>query len=172
MDTSQMVVIGKVTAPFGVRGSVKVEPYSDYLERCHLLDWVWLEGQNAAGYMRVIKARLHKNAWVLDFESCETRQQAEQYKNALLKIPHSERVSLPPDTYYFDQIIGLEAFTMGREKIGVVKDIIRTGSNDVYVLEGEDQREILVPALKDVVKEVNLEEGHLLLELPPGLKDS
>lgn len=165
------VAIGRVMAPFGVRGAVKVEPYSDFPDRCYLLEWVWLEGRNVAAYVKVKTARLHKDAWVLEFEGCETRDQAEQYKNALVKIQRSERVPLPPDTFYIDQIIGLEAFTTQMKKIGVVKDVIKTGSNDVYILDGVDQKEILIPALKEVIKEVNLEQGYLLLELPAGIMD-
>ncbi len=173
---SRMATIGKIIAPFGVNGAVKVYPYSDFLERCYKLYRVKIVGNSICEFRAVIKASIHKGLWILYLEGCDTRNDAEKIRGSLVQIFFSERVPLPDGTYYFDQIIGLEVQTARGEKVGVVKDIIKTGSNDVYVVEKKQQEgneasggEIMVPALKKFVQEINTREGYLLLSIPPGL---
>ncbi len=173
--TSEMVSIGKITSPFGVQGKVKVYPYSDFLERCYLLKRVKLEGEAVDEFRDVKEAYLHKNLWVIHFEKSDSREDAILLKGSLVKIPFDERISLPQGSYYFDEIIGLSAFSVEGEKLGTVDDILKTGNNDIYVVKGFDkeggQREILVPALKVFVKEISVPEGYMILDLPPGLYD-
>lgn len=174
----QMTTIGKVISPFGIKGEVKVYPYSDFLERCYLLKKVKLEGEEYCGFKEIKKAYLHQNKlWVFHFEGCNSRDDARELFGLLVKIFPWERVPLPPGEYYFDQIIGLEVFTVEGRKLGCVKDIIRS-SNDVYVIEEEDagdeggkKKEILIPVLKTVVKEINLDRGFILVDPLPGLLD-
>ncbi len=172
---SEMVSIGRVISSFGVNGKVKVYPYSDFLERCHLLEVVKLEGEGIDEYREVKDAQIHKNLWVIQFDNCKTRDDAILLKGSLVKIPIAERISLPEGSYYYDEIIGLNAFSVEGEKLGTVHDIIKTGKNDVYVLkrtnnDGE-QKEILVPALKVFIKRISVPEGLMILDLPPGLYD-
>lgn len=171
--TSEMVSIGRVISSFGIHGKVKVYPYSDFLERCYLLKVVKLEGEGIDEYREVKEAQLHKNLWVIHFDNCNTRDDAILLKGSLLKIPIAERISLPEGSYYYDEIIGLNAFSVEGEKLGTVHDIIKTGKNDVYVLKRGNndggQKEILVPALKVFVKRISVSEGLMILDLPPGL---
>ena len=173
---AEMAIIGKVVAPFGIRGAVKVYPYSDFLERYRLLKKVKLEGKGVNQFKDIKKARRHKNLWVFHFEDCSTRNEAQELVGSLVKIPSVQRMPLPPGSYYLDELLGLEAREIGGGKLGYVQDILRTGNNDVYVIAEEKEqgragsrREILVPALKSVVKEINREKGYILLELPAGL---
>ncbi len=174
---AQMITIGKFVAPFGVKGEVKVYPYSDFLERCALFKEVTVEGRGQSETRLVKEARVHKNLWVLRLEGSDTREDAALLTGSLLKIPADQRIVLPEGSYYFEDIIGLTAISVDGEKLGVVRDIIKTGSNDIYVVnrknsEGEDvSPEILVPALRNVVKEINLQERYMLLDLPAGLMD-
>jgi 16S rRNA processing protein RimM len=176
--TSQMTTIGQVLSPFGKSGEVKVFPYSDFLERYHLLKEVKLEGKGFEEFKVIKKAYIHRNLWVFHFENCNTREDAEKLLGLTVKIFSKDRVKLPPGEYYLDQIIGLQALTVEGEMLGTVKDIIKTGSNDVYVIgqEGKEyevtkKKDILVPALKSVVKKISLKKGYIELDLPPGLMD-
>ncbi len=173
-----LVTIGKIIAPFGVKGEVKVYPYSDFLERCHLLKEVVLEGKGFSGVKLVNNAFIHKNLWVLHLEGCESRDDAALLAGAMVKIPETERVKLPEGVYYHDQIVGLEVSTIEGQKLGAVVDILKTGGNDVYVIApanknngGGENKQILIPALKTVIKEINLQGKYLLVDLPPGLVD-
>lgn len=176
---SQMTTIGKIVAPFGVKGEVKVYPYSDFLQRCYLLKEVQLVNKDICQLKIVQRAYIHKNMWILQFKDCHDREEARKLSGSLIKIRSSERIPLPSGSYYLDQIIGLKVLTADGKKLGCVSDIMKTGSNDVYVVNQEDaelkstgsSREILIPALKSVVKEINLQEGYILIELPEGLLD-
>ncbi len=110
--------------------------------------------------------------WILLFEGCHTREDALNLTNYFVKIPSSERVPLPSGHYYIDQIIGLDVLTEAGLNLGQVKNILKTGSNDVYVVDNNGNgREILIPALKSVVKKIDLQKGYILIELPAGLLD-
>lgn len=176
-DKQPLATIGKFLGPFGVAGSVKVYPYSDFLERCSDLHDVIVErkGQRETHY--VLEARVYKNLWVMHLKGFTSREEASRLNGALLKIPSDQRVALPEGSYYLDEIVGLVALSVTGEKLGVVRDVMKPGGNDVYVVEtaagtaGTTYGEILVPATREVVKEINLQEGYMLLELPPGLVD-
>lgn len=181
MEASQsqqqkMITIGKFIAPHGIKGEIKVYPYSDFLERCALLKEVTLEGQSGSEVRYVREARIYKNLWILRLEGCDSREDAALLTGLLLKIPPDQRIPLPEGSYYFDEIIGLRALDMDMKTIGTVREIIKTSGNDVYVVERteigtEEAKEILVPALHSVVKEINTKEGYMLLDLPEGLTD-
>ncbi|MEW5920692.1 MAG: ribosome maturation factor RimM [Bacillota bacterium] len=169
-----LATIGKFIGPFGVTGAVKVYPYSDFPERCAELREVIVERNGQLEYHNVKEARVYKNLWIIHLEGCATWEDAARLTGSLLKIPANQRVQLPAGSYYFDEIIGLTALSVAGEKLGVVREVIKTGGNDIYVVEsaGEKPRgEILVPATRIVVKEINLQEGYMLLDLPPGLVD-
>ena len=175
---AQMITIGKFISPFGVKGEIKVYPYSDFLERCALLNEVTVEGREQSEIRRVTEARVYKNLWVLRLKGCDTREDAALLTGSLLKIPSDQRLKLPEGSYYLDEIIGLAAISVDGEKLGVVREVIQTGANDIYVVDRRNRYnedvspvEILVPALRSVVKEINLQEGFMLLDLPAGLMD-
>ena len=106
---------------------------------------------------------------VLKLSGIDDRNESETLRGKLLEVPESELMRLPQDTYFQHQIVGLEAVTTDGRKLGTIAEILQTGSNDVYVVKGE--REHLIPAIGDVVKEVDLEAGRLVVDAIPGLLD-
>ncbi len=169
---SEMVIIGKILAPFGVQGAVKVMPYSDRLERCYLLKRVKLEGAAVCEFKQVSKASIHKNMWLLHFLDCHTRDEARLLANSLVKIDPSERLPLPEGHYYFDQVIGLDVYTVEGLYLGQVQDVLQPGGNDVYHVKNDfDKSEAFIPALEKVVKEINLVDKKMTIEPIPGLLD-
>ena len=88
----QMAVIGKVIAPFGIKGAVKIYPYTDFPERYRLLKKVKLEGKGFSQFKVIQKARRHKNLWILHFEDCCTRDEAQKLVDLLVKIPSAQRM--------------------------------------------------------------------------------
>jgi 16S rRNA processing protein RimM len=112
--------------------------------------------------------RLHKGAALLKLKGCHNRAAVEGLRGQLVLIPIEEAVPLEQDEYYAHQIVGLAVWTASGEYLGTVDEVISTGSNDVYVVQGEGQ-EILIPAIEDVVLEINLAQGRLLVELLEGL---
>ncbi len=159
------IAIGKVRRPYGVRGEVKVQLLTDFPERFKDLQTVYIDGEP----FTIERRRFVADGILLKFAGIDTPEGAAFLRNRLIEIPVSEAVPLPPDTYYFFQILGLEVVTTAGEVLGQVVDIIVTGANDVYVVRSAGGREILLPAIEDVIKEVDLEANRLLVELLPGL---
>ena len=160
------LVIGRVVRPWGTRGEVKVEIITDFPERFALLRKIYL-GTEAVPFT-VESARLHKGAAILKLEGCRDRTAAEKLRGQWVQIPIEEAMPLEEDEYYEHQIIGLAVWTAQGEYLGKVKEIIFTGSNDVYVVRGQ-RREVLIPAIEDVVLEIDLDQGRMVVELMEGL---
>ncbi|MCS7287378.1 MAG: ribosome maturation factor RimM [Anaerolineae bacterium] len=162
----KFVAIGKILEPWGDRGEVKVEILTDFPERFYLLERVYL-GQTARP-LRVKKVKIFKSHAVLQLEGCESRAEASALKGQILTVPLEELMPLAEGEYYEFEIIGLEVWTEEGLYLGRVKEIIYTGANDVYVVGGHE-REVLIPALDDVIIRIDLEEGKMVVKLPEGL---
>jgi 16S rRNA processing protein RimM len=108
---------------------------------------------------------------LLQFAGIGDRTDAESLRGQWIFVPESEAVTLEEDTYFVHDIIGLAVQTVAGEPLGTVTDVLATGANDVYVVAPPDdpKREILLPAIEEVVKEINLEQGTMTVELLPGL---
>jgi 16S rRNA processing protein RimM len=165
-DGPRYLVIGRVARPWGTRGELKVEIMTDFPDRFALLRKVYL-GPRAVPFA-LEGFRLHKGSALLKLEGCHDRATVEKLRGQLVQIPIEEAMPLEQDEYYEHQIVGLAVWTAEGERLGTVDEIISTGSNDVYVVRGEG-RDILIPAIEDVVLEVNLAKGRLMVELIEGL---
>jgi len=161
------LVIGRVAAPRGVRGELRVEIQTDTPERFYGLREVFLGEQLMPFEVR--RARLHEGQALLQLKGIDDRNAAEQWRGALIYVPMTEAIPLEENEYYYHQIEGLQVITVEGEVLGKVTEIIATGANDVYVVRGEGG-EILLPAIEDVIVEVNLEEGILRVKLLEGLR--
>jgi len=167
---AELAAIGKVINTHGVKGGLKVLPLSDFPERLKALKHVFLElGANVKEY-EVTDAFVHGRFWVLFLSGIDACDSAEGLIGALISIPLSERMPLPTDFYYLDQIIGLEVYTVNSVYLGRVREVLQTGSNDVYVVKNEKvgKGEILIPALKSVVQ-IDLLLGRMVVDPPEGL---
>jgi 16S rRNA processing protein RimM len=143
-----------------------VEIMTDFPDRFALLRKVYL-GPRAVPFA-LEGFRLHKGSALLKLEGCHDRATVEKLRGQLVQIPIEEAMPLEQDEYYEHQIVGLAVWTAEGERLGTVDEIISTGSNDVYVVRGEE-RDILIPAIEDVVLEINLAKGRLMVELMEGL---
>jgi 16S rRNA processing protein RimM len=168
-----MATIGKVINTHGVHGELKIIPYSDYPERVKKLKRIYLEKNGNIAPYNVMEAFVNGRFWVIRVEGVRALTEAESLVDALVKIPGTERIPLPPGTYYLDQIIGLGVYTTEGEHIGEICDVLKPGSNDVYVVrragEKEKKPDLLLPALKSVVVRIDLEKERIEVMLPDGL---
>jgi 16S rRNA processing protein RimM len=161
------LVIGRVIAPRGVRGELRVQIETDSPERFYGLRKVFL-GEQLTPF-EVHRARLHEGQALLQLKGIEDRNAAEQWRGALVYVALTDAIPLEENEYYYYQIEGLKVVTVEGEVLGTVTEIIPTGANDVYVVQGEEG-EILLPAIEEVIVEVNLEEGILRVKLLEGLR--
>jgi 16S rRNA processing protein RimM len=161
------IAIGRVERPWGIKGEVKVKILTDFPERFSLLKRVYL-GDEAIPFA-LEGFRLHKGRALLKLKGCDDRSSAEKLRGKLVQIPIEEAMPLGEDEYYVHQIVGLIVWTKDGELLGRVKEVLFTGSNEVYVVEGDD-KEILIPAIEEVVVEVDIEGGRMIVNLMEGLR--
>lgn len=159
--------IGVITGPHGRFGKLKVYPLTDFPQRFHELKEIYLELKDERRLFQISGVRMHQNQILLDLDGIGSREEAEKYRGFYVKIPEEELVGLPPGHYYLHEIIGLTVITDTGEILGSIKDILRTGSNDVYVIAGE--KELLIPATHEVVQEINLKGRFMEVKLLEGL---
>lgn len=161
------IIIGKIVAPHGVRGEVRAVQLSDLPDRFVGLEQVRV--RDRAGRERcypVASVRPHQHYWLLKLIGCDTREAAEALRGADLVVRPEEQPPLPPDEYYVHEILGLRILTTTGEEIGVVEEVLATGSNDVYVtVRG------LIPATAEVVQKIDVAEGVIIIEPLPGMLD-
>lgn len=160
------LVIGRILAPWGRRGEVRAEIITEFPERFSRLRQVAV-GPDLRVY-GVQSARLHKGNVVLKLEGIDDPEQAATLRGDYLYVPLSEAEPLSEGQYYHYQILGLDVYTTSGKHLGPITEIIETGSNDVYVVS-RDGQEILIPALPDVLQEIDLEHRRMIVSLPPGL---
>jgi 16S rRNA processing protein RimM len=155
------VAVGRIAAPWGVRGDLKVQPLTDFPERFQRGAALWVRDRRH----EVQRSRWSRGLVYLALSGIDSRNAAEELRDALLEVPEGELTLLPEGQYYRFQVIGLEVCTPEGRSLGRVAEILPTGSNDVYVVRG-GPRELLIPAIEDVVREVDLKGGRLVVEPP------
>jgi 16S rRNA processing protein RimM len=170
---TEWATIGQVVAPFGLHGELKMRLLTDIPNRFTELETVYL-GPSHRGY-RVVGVRPYKGEMVvLTLEHVTDADAAEKLRNVDVTIPLSQLAKLPPGSYYQHDILGLQVITLQKRQerlLGTIKDIIVTGGNDVYVIKAPDGKEILIPAIKDVVKQVDLNRKMMYIDAIEGLLD-
>lgn len=162
MPETDLITIGKIVAPHGVRGDVRIFPLTDFPDRFHALKTVYVEN---VGQMQLESARPHKKFILLKFAGINTMNEAGNLSGKLLKIGREDLVQLPAGQYYIFDIIGLNVFNEEGELLGIITDVLQPGSNDVYVIETQDKQELLVPAIKEVVKQIDIAGKKMLVKL-------
>ena len=168
---TEWATIGKVVALFGLDGELKVRVLTDIPNRFAELEAVYI---GDAHTRRVIESvRPYKGDTILvKLKGIDDAASAEKLRSAELFIPVGELAKLPPDSYYQHDIIGLRVFTLDNALLGTIVDIIETGSNDVYVVKMESGAQQLIPAIKDVIKHIDLIRHTMHIDPIPGLLDN
>ena len=160
------VVVGEIVGVWGVRGDVKVVPSTKLSERFSAGSVLYLEGERAV----VVDSHPTKSGVRIRLNSVLDRTQADALRGKLLTIPRSELSPLLEGSYYHYEIIGLDVWTDDGDSLGTVREVLATGSNDVYVVRDAEGRDTLVPSLEGVVLDVLPAEGKITVHLPEGLR--
>lgn len=154
----------------GLRGDVKVQPWCDSPEFLCAFPVLYLGKEKKE--VEVIDARVQKNMVVLRLGGYETVEQAESLRNQMLYL-HREDVELEDGTYFVQDLMGLDVLDADSGvSYGILKDVLQTGANDVYVVQPEGGKEVLIPAIPDVIVETNLEAGCMKIRPLEGLLDA
>ncbi len=163
----RFLVIGKILKAHGVRGEVRVLPYTDLPERFTWLEEVYV-GECRPQSMVVEGVRFHKDLVLLKLAGIDHREQTDRLKGELLQVSLADAIPLEEDEYFLFQLIGLQVYSDEGHYLGELKNVIETGANNVFVVQGED-KEILLPDTQEVVTEIDFENGRLTVHLLPGL---
>lgn len=163
--------VGVITTTHGVRGEVKVFPTTDDPQRFKKLKNVILDDGKQQLDLEITSVKFFKNMVILKFKGLDNMNDVEKFKQADLLVTRENAVKLKPGEYFIADLIGLQGISDEGEDLGELTDVIQTGANDVYVFSKEGAEDLLVPKIPDCVKEINLEEGTVLVHLLPGLRD-
>ena len=178
LEPPDYIIIAQISSPFGLRGAVKALIQTDFPERFEQLESVFLSPPGTGAIVGserqerpLLSARVqNEKQVVLRFEGITKIEQAETLRGYNVSIPVDEVMPLPAGEFYIFQIIGLEVYSTENEYVGVVVNVERMPANDIYLVRGPlSKKDVLIPAIKDVVKNIDLEAGKITIELLEGL---
>ena len=161
--------VGVITQTHGIRGEVKVFPTTDDASRFKKLKEVIMDKGRERLNMEIEGVKFFKQYAIIKFKGYDSINDIEKYKNAKLYVTRDKAVRLKKDEYFIADLIDMEVVTQEGEYLGRVKDVLVTGANDVYVVEREDKTEILLPAIKECVREIDMERSKITVHIMDGL---
>lgn len=164
--------VGKIVNTHGIKGEVRVVSKTDFPDERYKKGnklTLFYPDSNESQELTVKSHRTHKSFDLLTFEGYENINTVEKMKGGLLKITEDQLGQLEEDEFYYHEIIGCTVKTLNGEEVGKIKEILSPGANDVWVIKGEKGKEILIPYIEDVVKEVNVKEKLVLIDPMEGL---
>ncbi len=165
----EYIEIGQIVNTNGLKGVVKVNPFTDDISKFEDLKYVYIQLKNELKKVKIEQVRYNKNQVLLKLEGIDSIEEAEKYRNFYLKTEKESQEDLGEDTYYIVDLIGLDVYSDKNEYLGKIEDVFPTGSNDVYVVKDNLGKQILVPAIAEVVKEVELKNKKMVIKIIPGL---
>ncbi len=169
MQEKELISVGKITGTHGYQGIVKVNPLTDFPDRFKELKRVILDNGRTKEEFIIETCRRYKQQLLIKFDKINDLDSARQYHGALIKITGDQLYPLPEGYYYHFQLQGMQVEDLELGRLGELVDILETGANDVYVIKSQQYGEVLIPAIKDVILDVDLESNRMRVKLLPGL---
>ena len=170
-EEPRFLAIGRILRAFGVHGEVKVDVLTDFPERFEQMTSLYLGDERERQPVTILSSRFHGKHALLLLEGYPDRTAAEGLRGLWLYIPLAEAMPLEEDEFYEHEVVGCVVETEDGEMLGRIREVLFTGSNEVFVVQGADG-DLLIPVIKDVVLEIDSPGGRVLVSLPPGLVSS
>ena len=165
----EFLEIGQIVNTFGIKGMVKVKPFTDDIRRFDNLKKVYVESNKTKKEYQIEEVKYHKDMVLIKFKGIDNPEDAESLRNYYLKVKREDEAELEEGTYYIVDLLGLDVYSDEGELLGKLDDIFNTGSNDIFVVKYELGKQILLPAISDVIKEINLKEKKIVIHIIKGL---
>lgn len=166
----EFLEIGQIVNTFGIRGMVKVKPFTDDLKRFDRLKKVYIETGKTKKEYEIENVKYHKDMVLIKFKGIDMVEEAEMLRNSYLKVARKDEPKLEEGTYYIADLIGLNVYSDDGNLLGKVDDIFNNGGKcDIYAVKDKTGKQILLPAISDVIKEINLDDGKIVVHLIKGL---
>ncbi len=163
--------IGKITNVHGIKGTFKVFPTTEEPKRFELLKEVTIDLNGVREVFNIKKIGYHKNMVLMTLHEIDDINEAEKYKNASVLIPDEQALALDEDEYYTRDLYDINVISSEGEELGTITDILVTGANDVYVVSKQGNKDILIPAIKDCVTDVDIVNRTMTVKLLKGLRE-
>ena len=161
--------VGQIVNTFGIKGFVKIYPYVDDISRFDNLKKVHIKSKKEEKELQIEEVKYQKNMVLVKFKGIETVENAEKLRNSFVEIDRADAIPLEEGQYFIADLLGLDVFLDTGEKLGVLEDIYNTGSSDIYVVKNELGKQFLLPYIDEVIKQINLEEGKIIVHIKEGL---
>lgn len=161
--------VGIITTAHGVHGEVKIYPTTDDAKRFKKLKTVYIDNGKKKELKNVTSVKFFKQFVIMKIEGIDTMDDALSYKNAKLLVERKDAVKCEKDEYFIADLIGILVYDDKGNKVGVLTEVYRTGANDVYEITTEEEKTVLLPAIKDCILSVDLKEGKMTVNIMEGL---
>ncbi len=161
--------VGQIVNTFGINGFVKVYPYVDDIYRFDNLKKVHIKSKKEEKELQIEDVKYQKNMVLIKFKGIDKIEDAEKLRNSYIEIDRADAIPLEEGQYFIADLLGLDVYLDTGEKLGILDDIYNSGSSDIYVVKNELGKQFLLPYIDDVVKQINLEEGKIIVHIIEGL---
>jgi 16S rRNA processing protein RimM len=161
--------IGQIVNTFGIKGIVKIKPFTDDITRFDNLKKVYIKCNKEKKEYEIEEVKYHKDMVLIKFKGIDKVEEAELLRNSYIVINRKDEPELEEGTYYIVDLLGLDVYSDEGNLLGKVDDIFNNGSTDIYVIKDELGKQILLPAIADVIKEINLEKKMIVVHILKGL---
>ncbi len=158
------IAVGRLRRPHGVQGEIQMDVLTDFPERMRAGKTIYIGDTHEP--MRLTGVRGHDRAMILRFPGIESPEAVGRFRNMVVYVKADELPKLPEGEYYHHQLLGLSVVDESGQALGSLSDILETGANDVYVVKTAEGKELLLPAIEEVILEVNLERGEMRVRPP------
>lgn len=160
------ILIGKIVNIHGIKGHIKVYPYTDDIDNLTKLKSIFFD-KELTKKKKITSCKVHKNMLIVKLEGINTVKEANDLRDINLYIPKQEIDE--DDTFYIEDLIDIEVFDIDKNYLGIITYVFNTGANDVYEIEMKDKQKAYIPAIKQVVKEVDIKNKRMYVEVMEGL---
>ena len=167
----ELLIVGTITSTHGVKGEVKVYPRTDDVRRFKKLKEVYLDTGKEKILLHPESVKFFKQFVILKFKEFNSMNEVEGLRNKDLLVDRKNAVKCEKDEYFIADLIGLTVYRDTGEVLGELVDVLQTGANDVYEVKKSDGKTVLLPAIKECIKEVDIENGTMKVFVMPGLED-
>ena len=161
--------IGQIVNTSGLKGILKIKPFTDDIKKFSNLKTIYIKTKSGLTEFKIEQVRYVKNMVMLKLAGIDTVEEAEKYRNLYIKILRDQEEELEEGSYYVVDILGCKVNTDANQELGKIVDVFQTGSNDVYVVKDEQGKQILLPAIKQVIKNVDIKNKIITVHLLKGL---
>lgn len=161
--------IGQIVNTSGLKGILKIKPFTDDIKKFSNLKTIYIKTKSGLTEFKIEQVRYVKNMVILKLAGIDTVEEAEKYRNLYIKILRDQEEELEEGSYYVVDILGCKVNTDANQELGKIVDVFQTGSNDVYVVKDEQGKQILLPAIKQVIKNVDIKNKIITVHLLEGL---